>query len=378
MLKLTYLLVFFIGASFVSCEKKTAAPTQSTTPPPVTKDTLSGRIYTVGGTGTYGYNGDGIPATAAELNGPYGVAIDASGNIYIADCSNNRVRKVNTSGIISTIVGTGSHGYSGDGGPATAAELHFPQGVAVDASGNVYISDYDNQCIRKVNTSGIISTYAGNGIAGLSGDGGPATAAEIDNPYGLAVDDSGNLYIATTDRIRKVNTKGIISTFAGSTIGYSGDGGPATSAEMYNPEGVAVDASGNVYIADYLGNRIRKVNTSGIISTYAGNGFDAGFNDGGGYSGDGGPATSAELFNPTDVVVDGSGNVYIADAGNSRIRMVNISGIISTYAGNGTSGYSGDGGPATAAKIIFPQGLGLDGSGNLYIADNNRIRKVYK
>jgi len=340
----------------------------------IRKVNTSGIISTVAGNGTQGYSGDGGAATAAQINNPYGVAVDSAGNIYIADNGNKRIRKVNTSGIISTVAGNGTGGYLGDGGVATAAQLNNPYGVTVDNNGNIYIADTSNRRIRKVNTSGIISTVAGNGTAGYSGDGGAATAAQLNNPYGVTVDNSGNIYIADTSnrRIRKVNTSGIISTVAGNgTAGYSGDGGAATAASL-TPYGVALDSTGNIYIADGSYHRIRKVNTSGIISTVAGNGTA-------GYSGDGGAATAAQLNNPTGIAVDSTGNIYITDGINRRIRKVNTSGIISTVAGNGTAGYSGDGGAATAAQLYYPTGVAVDSTGNIYIADNssNRIRKVY-
>jgi len=333
-----------------------------------------GIITTIAGNNTAGYSGDGGAATAAELNAPHGVAVDASGNVYIADESNQRIRKVNTSGIISTIAGNGTGAYSGDGGAATAAQIYNPYGVAVDASGNVYIADESNHRIRKVNTSGIISTIAGNGTGAYSGDGGAATAAELHFPNGVVVDASGNLYIADTYnyRIRKVNTAGIITTIAGNGIGaYSGDGGAATAAELHYPTNLTIDASGNMYIADFNNYRIRKVSTSGFISTIAGNGNL-------GYSGDGGAATAAELGVTEGVTVDAAGNVYFADSKNNCIRKISTSGIISTIAGNGAPGYSGDGGSATAAELYYPYGVVIDASGNVYFADtfNNRIRKL--
>ncbi|HWY97701.1 MAG TPA: hypothetical protein VNY36_01340, partial [Bacteroidia bacterium] len=262
-------------------------------------------ILTVAGSG----EGDGSPATSASLNFPFSVAVDGSGNIYVADHNNNRVRMINTSGIISTIAGTGHTGYFGDGGQATVAELNGPSGLALDASGNLYISDGGNNCIRKVNTSGIISTYAGNGNYGYKGDGGLANLAELYNPEGLAIDNSGNLYIADVYnyRVRMVNkSTGIISTIAGDgNATYNGDGINSTSAELNVPTGLAIDGAGNIYIADQGNNRIRMINTSGIISTIAGNGSY-------GYTGDGIQATTSELFNPDGVMVDGSGNVYIA------------------------------------------------------------------
>lgn len=362
----------------ISCEKKQALPPtiKKTTP----TDTNSGKIFTIAGNGYAspgGYTGDGGQATTAELHYPEGVALDGSGNIYISDVENSVVRKVNTNGVISTIAGL-SFGYSGDGGPATAAEFEFPTGVAADGSGNVYITDNYNNRVRKVNASGIISTLAGNGVQGETGDGGPATAAEISSPYGVTFDGAGNIYIAEGIKIRKVNTSGIITTFAGGGSSGLGDGGPATACELFSPEGVAVDGFGNVYIADYQTNRIRMVNTSGIISTIAGNGYTGG--SGGAFYGDGGPATAAELFNPTALTVDGSGNVYIFDASNYRIRVVNSSGIISTVVGNGSPGFSGDGGAASSAEIGYGQGVAVDGLNNLYFSNMyfNRIRIIYK
>jgi len=332
----------------------------------------AGIISTLAGDGTAGSSGDGGVATSAQLNLPNGVAVDSSGNLYIADRYNDRIRKVTSGGLISTEAGTNAFGYSGDGGPATSAQLNYPAGVAVDSSGNLYIADRDNDRIRKVTSGGIISTVAGTGAWGYSGDGGAATDAQLYAPRGVAVDSSGNLYIADFDnhRIRKVTSSGIISTMAGTgAFGYSGDGGAATSAQLDSPTGIAVDSSGNLYIADLFNHRIRKV-TSGIISTVAGTGAQ-------GYSGDGGAATSAQLNRPYGVAVDSSGNLYIADRDNHRIRKV-TSGIISTVAGTGVASYSGDGGAATSAQLNYPYGVAVDSSGNLYIADrsNHRIRKI--
>jgi len=333
-------------------------------------------ITTVAGGGSCGgnYCGDGGQATAAELSYPFGTTFDASGNMYIADQYNNRIRMVTTSGIINTVAGSSTQGYSGDGGAATAAKLASPHSIASDAAGNLYIADYNNHCIRMVNTVGVISTIAGTGIHGYSGDGAAATTAQLYYPSGVAVDISGNLYIVDTqnNRVRKVNTAGIISTVAGNgTQSYSGDFGQATTAELDLPGGIAFDAAGNYYIADYNNARIRKVNTLGIITTVAGSG---GFN----YSGDGGQATNAGLNFPTGVTLDASGNIYIADQYNNRIRKVNTTGIISTIAGNGTASYSGDGAQATSANLNYPTGVACDATGNLYIADfnNNRIRMV--
>ena len=323
------------------------------------------------------FSGDGGPATRAELNQPCGVAVDNAGNIYFADSINQRVRKVNTAGIISTVAGNGSGIFSGDGGPATDAGL-APQGVAVDSAGNIYIADQQNSRVRKVNTAGIISTIAGDGSGLFVVDGVPATGPDAGViPWGLAVDSAGNLYIADlyNSRVRKVNTAGIISTVAGNgNQGFSGDGGPAIYSAV-SPSGVAVDSAGNLYIADQGNHLIRKVNTAGIISTVAGNlSWDL---NGSASNGDGGPATSAGM-DAVSVAVDSAGNLYIADGDNRRIRKVNTAGIINTVAGDGTYGFSGDGGPATSSEMTNPSGVAVDSSGNIYIADtdNERIRKV--
>jgi uncharacterized protein YjdB len=335
----------------------------------VTMINTLGVMGIVAGHGTFGFGGDGGPATAAELFYPYGIATDGGGNIYVADYYNSRVRKIK-SGIINTIGG----GWSGDGLAATSALLNYPAGVTVNGSGEILVADYHHHRIRKINASGIISTIAGDGIAGNTGDGGAATAARLYYPYDVATDHAGNIYIAdlSDNRIRKISTSGIISAFAGSgAFGSGGDGGPATAAQLYHPSGVAIDNSGNVYIADLYNHKIRMVNTSGIISTVSGTGTY-------GFSGDGGAATAAELYYPYHVNADASGNIYIADCYNQRIRKVNAAGIISTFAGNGSYGYSGDGSPATAAGLYFPTSVATDASGNVIIADfdDNRIRKV--
>src|SRR5206468_16461 len=345
------------------------------------------------------FSGDGGPATAARLLAPAGVALDPAGNLYIADTADHRIRKVTPGGTISTYAGSGNFGFSGDGGPATAAELNFPRDVALDPAGNLYIADSGNSRIRKVTTGGTISTpypctplapaldpagnlyiadtansrirkvtsggtistYAGSGSRGLSGDGGPATAAQLYSPHGVALDTAGNLYIADSNRIRKVTPGGTISTYAGTGTGpFSGDGGPATAAQLSSPAGVALDLTGNLYIADSGSSRIRKVGPGGTISTYAGGGSSN-------FSGDGGPATAAQLNVPVSVALDPAGNLYIADQGNSRIRKVTPGGTISTYAGTDTPGFSGDGGPATAAQLNVPDGVAVDPAGNLYI-----------
>jgi hypothetical protein len=340
----------------------------------VVREVSGGTITTVAGNGTCGYVGDGGPATSAELNHPYGVALDGAGNLYIADRDNCLARKV-VGGTITTVAGTtvagiGICGYTGDGGPATSAELNSPTGVALDGAGNLYISDHGNCLIRKV-SGGTITTVAGDGTCGYAGDGGPATSAEFSGPTGVALDGAGNLYIVDSGncRVREV-VGGTITTVAGDgTCGYAGDGGPATSAELSFPQGVALDGAGDLYIADIANCVVRAV-SGGAITTVAGNGTC-------GYAGDGGSATSAELNGPTGVALDGAGNLYIADQGNCRVRRV-VAGIITTVAGNGTCGYAGDGGPATSAELNGPAGVGLDGAGDLYIADsaNCVVREV--
>jgi uncharacterized protein YjiK len=329
-------------------------------------------IVTVAGNGVLGYSGDGGPAVDSQLKNPYGVAVDTSGNLFIADTNNLRIRKVDTAGIMTTVAGNGAGGFSGDEGPAMSARISAPYGVAVDSTGNLYIADVFNNRIRKVDTSGIITTVAGTSAWGYSGDGGQAVDAQLTYPQGVTVDISGNIYIAdtTNSRIRKVNTSGIITTVAGNgTLGYSGDGGLAVNAQLIYPFNVAVDTFGNLYIADTYNHCVRKVDTSGIITTVAGNGIW-------GYSGDGGQAVSAQLKNPKGVAVDTFGNLYISDTDNYCIRMVDTSGIITTVAGNGTYGYSGDGGSAVNAQISA-RGVAVDAFGNVYIADGTtRIRKI--
>ena len=334
----------------------------------------NGTITTIAGTGDGGYSGDGGPAAQAQLRWPLGMAVDNHGNLYIADQGNHRVRRVDVSGTITTVAGNGSDGYSGDGGPAIRAQLNRPRRVAVDGDGVLYISDGRNHCIRRVDASGTITTIAGTGIGGYSGDGGPAHLANLYNPWGVAVDGSGNLYIAdvSNDRIRRVDVGGTIRTIAGNgSRGHSGDGGLAVQAQLAAPVGVALDSNGILYIADWHNNRIRRVDTSGTITTIAGIGP-------GTFGGDNGPAQLANLYNPQDVAVDGSGNVYIADLSSGRIRQVNTSGTITTVAGAGRGSYGGDNGPATRAQLARPQGVAVDPTGILYISDtgNHRIRRV--
>lgn len=341
-------------------------------------------ISTVAGNGTYGFTGDGGAATNAELNSPSGAFMDASGNLYIADNSNNRIRKVNGSGVISTYAGGGSGctqqtDSAGDGCPAISASLSSPYGFAQDSAGSIYVADYYTNVVRKISSNGIITNVAGNGSAAYSGDGGPATSAALDLPTGVAIDSAGNLYIAdgANSVVRKVDTNGNISTFAGTGgSGNSGDGGPATQAQLNGPATLTFDSLGNLYIVDTIAQVVRMVNPSGTISTVAGNGKQ-------GFSGDGSAATSAELQFPWGVAVDGAGNLYIADGGNGRIRMVNKSGTISTVVGGGAgcsaeTNNRGDNCAPTNARLSSPQGIFLDRAGNLLIADNGnqRVRKV--
>jgi sugar lactone lactonase YvrE len=417
----------------------------------------NGSLTRIAGTGRAGYSGDGGPATAAQFLTPTGIAVDFAGNIYVADRDAAAIRKIAPGGIISTVAGTGTPGYSGDGGPAAQGQLDLPMGLAVDASGNIFVADSGNACIRKLARDGSIATVAGNGTFGYNGDGGPATGTQLNEPEGVAVDGSGNLYIADTanDRIRQVVPNGTISTVAGNGLSAvfgsifdetgvsttTGDNGSATSAAVVLPTDVAVDGSGRLYVADYGNARIRTVfntiiNTlagspggiplngiplsggqaaistqlngptglavdangnvyfaegsigtgsgladgdyrvwmvtaAGILTVAAGNGLES-------YAGDGGSATAAQLNAPAGITTDANGNVYIADSLNHRIRRINPNGAIDTVAGNGTAGFSGDGGPALKAQLNGPMGIAVDQYGTLYIADtgNNRIRMV--
>ncbi len=389
----------------------------------------AGDIYTVAGNGTTGFSGEGGPATGAELDSPRGVTVDGNGNLVISDRGNNLVRVVAasdgtfygqamTAGDIYTVAGKGTLGFSGDGGPATSAELASPDQTAVDGAGNLVIADGANGRVRVVAasdgtfygqamTAGDIYTVAGNGTGGFSGEGGPATSAVLSGPRRVTVDGAGNLIIADrgNNRIRVVAagtgtiygqamTAGDVYTVAGTgTLGFSGDGGPASSAQLAGPDQAAVDGAGNLVIADSGNNRVRVVAagsgtfygqamTAGDIYTVAGNGLP-------GFTGEGGVATTAKLDIPQDVAVDGAGNLVIADGANNRIRVVApragtfygramTKGHIYTVAGNGTFGFSGDGGAATAAELRIPEDVVVDGAGNLLITDsaNNRVRVV--
>lgn len=305
-------------------------------------------ISRVAGTGVLGFAGDDGPALSADLGEPLGVARDAAGNIYIGDRFNHRVRRVGTDGKIAAFAGNSLNVHGGDGGPALSAGIGGPAGVAFDSLGNLYVASQFHKRVRMVTPAGLVSTYAGTGGIGYSGDNGLATAAQIGEPVGLAVDSSRNLYIAswTTNVVRKVSaTTGIITTVAGTgTGGFSGDGGGATSAQLSAPMDVAVDAAGVVYIADQLNHRIRKVALNGVITTIAGTGSP-------GSAGDGGPATVGQLNTPSGVAVDPDGTIYIADTFNRRIRAIAPDGVISTVAGTGVVGNTGDGGAAGSAQL---------------------------
>ncbi len=338
-------------------------------------------IITVAGIGTEGNTGNGGAPDLARIHWPGAIAIDDSGYLYIADAQNNVIRKV-SNGIITTVAGsgfeagTGNGGFGGDGALATAtgAKLFNPTGVAVDAAGNIYIADQYNQRIRKVDpTTGNISTFAGNGMQGYGGDGGAAISAMLYHPTRVAVDIAGNVYIADSGNncIRKVNAGGTITTYAGTgTAGFGGDGGPANIALLNHPVDMAPDIYGNLFIADYGNHDVRMVDMAGNISTIAGISIA-------GYSGDSAAATTANLYLPSGVAVDDSGNVYVSDLGNARVRWIHPSGMITTYAGSGVEGYNGDGIPTTDAELYFPEGLAVSaGNAGVYITDegNNRIR----
>jgi uncharacterized protein (TIGR03437 family) len=337
----------------------------------VWKVSSTGIMTTLAGNGLPSYAGDGASATTAQFDTPTGVAIDASGGVLIADSQNQRLRKV-ARGIVTTIAGTGTVGFNGEVVLPSSAQFNTPRGVAADASGNYYVADTGNRRVREGQPGGNLFTKAGNGNASYFGDGLAATQASVNQPEGVAVDTAGNLYIADTfdNVVRKVTADGVIHTIAGfGTPGFSGDGGAATSARLNRPRSVAVDALGNVYVADTGNNRIRKIDALGNISTVAGDGStDLIPADG--------VATQQGLADPRGVAVDRAGNVYVAETGHNRVRKISPAGTITTIAGNGQCCYTGDGGLGTAAQLNQPWGLAVDSAGNVYVADsgNNAIR----
>jgi len=390
----------------------------------IRKVPASGTISTVVGNGTQRFAGDGAAAELASLSGPADVAIDANNNLYISDLLNGRVRMVNAAGVISTVAGGGGAlqngpalqaslpaptglaidsegrliigvnfarqvrrlsqltittiagvpptGGAGDDTPATAATLLSPFGVAVDGAGNVLVSDQVDNRIRKVSPAGVIATFGGTGLYGWNGDGSPATTAAIGSPRGLSFDTSGNLFLVSgaMSGVRRIAATGSVSTIAGTgAAGFTGDGGVATEARLNIPLGVAVDAAGNTFVADTNNHRIRRVDgATRVITTFAGTGIA-------GFSGDNGPAAQAQLFQPRQLTFDSGGNLFIADTGNSRVRRIGPSGVITTVAGTGVNGASGDGGPATAAQLSAV-GVAVDRTGNLFVVGTGRIRKV--
>ncbi|HMP71938.1 MAG TPA: carboxypeptidase regulatory-like domain-containing protein [Kiritimatiellia bacterium] len=329
-------------------------------------------ITTFAGTGAAGYSGDNGPATDAQVNVPYSVATDAAGAVYLADSQNHRIRKVGLDGVIHTVAGSGSTPYNGDSIPAVNAGLNLPLGIAVDAAGNLFIADYYHHRVRKVDTNGVITTYAGTGVGSTTGDGGPATSATLNLPTDVAWDASGNLFITEYGghRVRKVAPDGIITTYGGGGSSLN-EGILATTASLTNPYGIEVDTQGRVYVSQYLRHIVRRIDTNGLIYTVAGTGTD-------GFSGDGGPATSAALNNPGELAVDGEGRLYIADVSNHRLRRVGTNGIIETLVGQGVAGDDGDGGPAPDARLNYPYSVAVGPDGSVYLADtvNHRIRRI--
>jgi hypothetical protein len=344
--------------------------------PPVVKADEAATVTVVAGTGKLGRSGDGGPAVQALLNFPYGVAISPAGLVYFSEHGNDIVRRIEPDGTLVAVAGmAGKPGRSGDGGPAALARLNDPLHLAFDAAGNLFIADWSNGLIRKVTPDGIITTYAGGGHpVDRVGDGGPATAARLNAARGLAVDAAGNLYIGDTEnfRVRKVTPEGIISTVAGTgKKGYSGDGGLATEAQLNTPAALALDTSGNLYIVEYgpswedgTGQRVRKVSPEGIISTVAGSGKL-------GYSGDGGPAVQGRFHSITGIAVDAGGNLFLADWGNHRLRKVDPTGVLTTVVGNGQHTVAVEGVDPTATGLRGPWGMAIDARGNLFLADTS-------
>jgi len=338
----------------------------------IRKITSAGIISTIAGNGTAGYSGDGGPATEASLNGPTSLFVDSTNNIYITDAFNYVVRKIDAAGVIHTVAGSNRPGFGGDGGPATSAQISYSSGIVADAQGNFYIADLNNNRVRKVDTNGIITTYAGNGQAGNGGSGGPATDANIGGTRGLLIS-GGKLYITTFSNVWAVNLATqrikIVAGDPGGFSGFNGDGKTALATTLQSPWGMSFDSEGRLLIADEGNARVRRIGGGKIVRTIAG-----------GHTGDGGPARESNLnasFFGGHIAFDPSGNLYLADTSNFRVRKISTAGVITTIAGNGNAGYSGDGGLATEAMLSGPSGVAVDGAGNIYIADNESvIRKV--
>lgn len=331
-------------------------------------------IWTVAGVGSFGMSGDGGPAIEAEMNRPTAVALDSEGNLYIADSLNRRVRRVDGEGVITTVVGTGKGSPQKGDHPAMATNLVQPYGIAVDRDGVLYVLNRGHSKLLRVDADGIARTIAGNGRRGFGGDGGPATEGQLSGSNHLVVDRDGTIYIADAGnhRIRRVTTDGVISTWAGTGDGgHGGDGGPAIEAQLNHPSAIAMDGEGSLFIADFSNHRIRKITAAGVITTIAGTGDPK-------YNGDGIPATEANIGEPTGVAVSRDGYVYVSDQVNDRIRVVTPGGTIYTVAGTGERGYTGDGGPAHEALINIPDILCTDGEGNVYFPDHQNfvVRKL--
>ncbi len=337
-------------------------------------------VTTIAGTGAAGFNGDNVPALSAQMNGPSGIAHDSHGDVYFADEGNNLIRKISAAtGNVITVAGTGTLGYNGDNRSATTAQLAGARDLAIDSHDNVYVADFYNNRIRKVDTAGTISTIAGTGVFGYNGDSRAATTAQLEYPSGIAIDPTGNIYFTQywDSRVRKIDTSGTITTVAGApaTPNFN-DGIAATSASLSWPMDVVFDSAGNIVVSDLGTERVRRIDTTGVITTVAGLPDKTYYN--GGYNGDNQPATKAELNHPYGIAIDGTGNLLIADLDNQRIRQVDAAGVITTIAGTGASGFNGDGLPATSTQLNFASQIGFDAAGHLLISDllNERIRMV--
>jgi len=340
--------------------------------PQITRLSPSGGVSVIAGATTQPrFWGDGGPATSARLDSPSGIALGPDGSLYIVDTGNGRIRKVDPRGIITTIAGAGRSGTVGEALSALTARLFYPVAIALDGAGGLYIADSLVSRVRYLSPAGFINTAAGTGVAGFNGDG-PGAASQLNAAAGLVASPDGRIYIADTGnhRIRVLSPSGMLGSVAGRGLrGYAGDGGPALQALLDSPAGLALDRRGNLYIADRMNHVIRKVTPDGVITTVAGVGYR-------GFSGDGGPATQARLNHPMAVAVDDQDNLYIADTENNRVRKVDGSGVIRTIAGDGVAGFEGDGGPALQARLRWPAALAVDSRGNVYVADrdNHRVR----